>query len=99
MAQIAEKGRRPIVTRTVTFLLSLCKMCWRKQLCSTYNHRATSRLYTGLPSRDVRIHGEFWRVTGPPRTLETGAGGVPSERELVTDRATEAWYPISIAWA
>jgi hypothetical protein len=59
MAQIAEKGRRPIVTRTVTFLLSLWKMCWRKQLCSTYNHRATSRLYTGLPSRDVRIHGEF----------------------------------------
>ena len=39
---------------------------------------------TDLPSGDVRIHGEYWRVSGPPEDMVYLGLGV------VADRAVEA---------
>jgi hypothetical protein len=55
---------------------------------------------TELPSGDVRIHGEYWRVSGPSTDVGNPiADGLRFERELDADRTTKAWYRSLHAWA
>src|ERR1700730_17490370 len=48
---------------------------------------------TNAMCRYVRLHGEYWRVSGPPTDIRIPAlMACPSEREVAADLAIKAWY-------
>jgi|SRR5271166_476263 len=54
----------------------------------------TAAYGTGPPHRDVRIHGEYCRVSGPFSEVD----GLLADRAAVKDLAGKAWYRTSVHW-
>jgi hypothetical protein len=88
------RGRVEMVPDTTAALVLAHRLGDRRRWSSQTNLRSQARvllhlLTTGIgttrPSRDVRIHGEYWMVTGPSSDLAA------LRREIAADRAIKAW--------
>ena len=54
---------------------------------------------TGLPSGDVRIHGEYWSVTGPPSDM--GRIAIPPASTIQSNLISSEtpWHVAKFIWA